>query len=34
MNMVGGEGSRLQKEVFAPKNLKPIEGYVHSGCGE
>lgn len=33
MNMVAGEGSRLQKEVFTPKSWKPIEGCGHDGCG-
>ena len=33
MNMVGGEGSRPQKEVFTPKSWKPVEGCGHNGCG-
>lgn len=33
MNMVGGEGSILQKEVFTSKSWKPIESCGHNGCG-
>lgn len=33
MNMVGRDGSRLQKEVFTPNALTPIESYDQDGCG-